>query len=363
MHLYEERLERDLDRIRDEVWTVGQRIERALQGSLRAVLTLDRALASEVIIGDKIVNSAIDRIDRHAHQFVARHLPSAGHLRFISSILRMNVELERIGDYAATIGRETAQMSHPLQPTIRREVERMGKNASHMLHQALTAFRDHNVELARAIIHGDLIERSFTAAFEELVRLSEVGKRSIKDEFATLVVFNMLERVGDQAVNIAEEMIFAATGESSQQVVYRILFLDKHNDVLGPMAVSIGRKAFAEAGNYRTAGSKPADELSPGLIDFLEKHGNATDDLKPQAIDWVPEAWSDYDVVVSLQGSIEKYLDEIPFRTVVLEWDIAAPPKKSANESELDESFETIYKELAPKITHLMETLQGEEPS
>ena len=70
---------------------------------MHALLTRDRELAAEVILGDLPINREVRAIDALCHAFVARHLPSAGHLRFVSSVLRLNVELERIGDYAVTI--------------------------------------------------------------------------------------------------------------------------------------------------------------------------------------------------------------------------------------------------------------------
>lgn len=359
---YEERLEQDLRYIRSEVARVGEWVEQALRDAMHAVLTLDRPLSYATILGDKRINRAIDRLDRHCHYFVARHLPSAGHLRFISSVLRMNVELERVGDYATTMCREAVQFSQPLEPTLLREVERMGKNATQMLHQALRAFDESNVELAKATMFGDLIERSFAAAFEELVRQSEANTRSEKDEFATLVIFNMLERVGDQAVNICEETVFAVTGETKRIVAYRILFLDEANDVLGPMAVSIARKGYPRSGKYYTAGRNPSEGLDPNFRKFMEDNANPTVD-EPRGLEAVRESWKDYYVLVALEGEIKDYLDEVPFRTIAFEWGLSAPTLKGLDEQQSRAALEAVYKELAPQVRDLMVALQGDDAS
>ena len=359
---YEERLEHDLKHIRSEVARVGEWVEKALRDALHAVLTLDHPLAYATILGDKRINRAIERLDRHCHYFVARHLPSAGHLRFISSVLRMNVELERVGDYATTMCREAVQFSQPLEPTLLREVERMGRNATEMLHQALRAFEESNVELAKATMYGDLIERSFAAAFEELVRQSEANTRSEKDEFATLGIFNMLERVGDQAVNICEETVFAVTGETMRIVAYRILFLDKANDVLGPMAVSIARKGYPKSGKYYTAGIKPAKGLDPAFRKFMQDNGSPTSE-EPRGLEAVRDSWKDYYVLVALEGATKDYLSEIPFRTIAFEWGLKAPALKGVDEAEGRAALEAVYKELAPKVRDLMVALQGDDAS
>lgn len=88
---YEERLEQDLNQIRAEVVRVGEWVEKALRDALRSVLMLDRPLAYKTILGDKRINRATERLDRHCHYFVARHLPSAGHLRSGRTLVRGRV--------------------------------------------------------------------------------------------------------------------------------------------------------------------------------------------------------------------------------------------------------------------------------
>jgi len=257
---YEERLEADLERIRGRVIDVSERIERALEQSVTALAHMDKALANRTILGDLPINRAVMEIDRLCHGFVARHLPSAGHLRFISAVLRMNVELERIGDYAVTICRETVQLSAPIDPPLLREVERIARDSIQMFAQAVRAFAEGNAELAKATKgYADQIDRSFANVFEELVEEGQENKRSVRDLFSTLVIFNRLERVSDQVKNLCEETIFAATGETKEPKVYRILFVDAANNCRSQMAAAIAKKAYPHSGVYSSAGLKPAD--------------------------------------------------------------------------------------------------------
>jgi phosphate transport system protein len=107
---YEERLEKDLAWIRDLVAIVGQTVTKAVDDSVLAALNLDRDLAASTVIGDYTINRQTRELDRLCHVFVARHLPSAGHLRYISAVLRLGIALERIGDYATTISRTVAPL-------------------------------------------------------------------------------------------------------------------------------------------------------------------------------------------------------------------------------------------------------------
>ncbi len=364
---YEQRLEQDLVRIRLEVGEVGQWVETALRDALQAVLTLDRSLAYETILGDKRVNRAIARLDRHCHYFVARHLPSAGHLRFISSVLRMNVELERVGDYATTICREAAQLGAPLEPNVKREVERMGKNVRHMFHQALRAFDESNAELAKATMQGDIVERSFAAGFAELLRQSEANVRSERDEFATLVIFNMLERVGDQAINICEDTVFAKTGETKSPTLYRILFLDEANSELGPMAMGIAAKGYPEGGRFYTAGRTPASEFDPAFREFMEERGHSLPPEGPRGLETVRDAWADFYVLICVEGAVGDYLDRVPFRTIAFEWNVAAPGlgrgETDVSDEQRKKAYEAAYRVVASKVRGLIEALQGEDAS
>lgn len=111
---YEERLQEDLTRLQQKVSSLGNTVENAVANAVRALLELDKEIATEVIIGDLKVNRESRELDRLCHGFVARHLPAAGHLRYVSSTMRVNVALERIGDYAETISRTVLQLSKAL---------------------------------------------------------------------------------------------------------------------------------------------------------------------------------------------------------------------------------------------------------
>ncbi len=361
---YEERLERDLNSLRQRVAEVAAQVEQALKDALQAILHQDKHLANQTVLGDLPINRAIRAIDKSCHFFVARHLPSAGHLRFISSVLRMIIALERIGDYAVTMAREAKVLSKPLDDEIKRDLKRMADEAFHMLHQAIEAFNDRNAELAKGTMdYAYQVDHTFSDAFDLLVNKGEEDAYSVVDLFGILIIFNRLERVSDQAKNICEETVFAVTGETKKPKVYRVLFLDETDDCRCKMAVAIASKAFPKGGSYTSAGLHPAAEVDLACIAFMAEHGHELNGSPPRRFEEIPEDWKDNHVVVSLEGPVEHYVPEVPFHTIALEWEVSQPAAAGASEEEQRAAFEAIFRQLAAKIGDLMETLHGEEAS
>ena len=361
---YEERLERDLNRLRARVATVAADVEKALSDARQAVLHHDKRLANAIILGDMPINRAIREIDRQCHFFVARHLPTAGHLRFISSVLRMNIALERTGDYAVTMAREAKALSQPLDDDLKRQVEGMAGEAFHMFHLAVEAFNERNADQAKATMgYAYQVDHTLADVFDLLVEKGEADKLSVKDLFAVFIIFNRLERVSDQAKNICEETVFAVTGEVKKPKVYRVLFLDDADDFRSQMAVAIARKAYPKSGTYTSAGLHPAAEVNPACVRFLAGHGLEPGGASPRRFEEIPEDWKDNHVVVSLGGPVERYVPEVPFHTITLEWALPEPAAAGSDEEQERSTLEAIYRQLAAEIGALMETLHGEEAS
>ena len=110
----EERMEHDLNYIRDWLWRIGENVEAALRTAKKTLILRDSEMAYQVILGDHPINRDSRQCDHLCHTFIARYLPGAGALREMASTTRINVILERIGDYAVTICREAMQLQRPL---------------------------------------------------------------------------------------------------------------------------------------------------------------------------------------------------------------------------------------------------------
>ena len=359
MSHYEERLERDLSRIRGDVATMATRVMDGLRDAVHALLTGDHALAAATILADHPVNRAMRKIDRLCHAFIALHLPSAGHLRLLSAVIRANIALERIGDYAVTIARVSEQLDGPPQDQIAVQLDRFSNEAQLMLKQAVAAFNELNADVARAtvVMERDM-EHDLDVFYGELMTNRDPEK--VRSTVALFIILTHLKRVADQAKNLCEETVFAVTGETKAPKVYNILFVDRHNCCLGPMAEAIARKRFPVSGDYSSAGTNPTTGLNRAMVAFMEQHGLDLAGVRPRPLDLTHFELAEKHVIVSLHGPVRKLIPEIPFHTTGLEWSVG-PLDDDRDETLSDAQFENIYRQLASQISDLMELLRGKD--
>ncbi|MES9885987.1 MAG: PhoU domain-containing protein, partial [Candidatus Sedimenticola sp. 6PFRAG1] len=144
----EERLEKDLAEIRTSLARQAEQVEVQLRNAVRALQTGSRDQAYQTVLNDHPINREMRRIDRLCHSFIAVHLPSGSHLRLLSSAIRCNIELERIGDYAVTISREAVQLPQAPGGEIERQLDSLADGAQTMFGQSIKAFNDLNADLA-----------------------------------------------------------------------------------------------------------------------------------------------------------------------------------------------------------------------
>jgi phosphate transport system protein len=356
-------MEADLVVIREKVRKIAHRIENQVGDAVHALLEGDRDLANEVVLGDVRVNRQIREIDRLAHAFIVRHAPSAGHLRYVSAVLRLDVALERIGDYASTIGREVVQLSGPPPERVARDVELISHQARRTLKQALAAFQEPDPVLARET-HGlaGQTDSTLEKVFEELLEVGESSELPLRDIFGILRVINLIKRVAEQAENVCEQTLFATTGETRDPKVFRILFLDERNDGLSQMAEAYAQKAFPKSGTYASAGWTPGDALDPGLVEFMDRNGIDMRNKKPSPVRPIHEEPRHWNVVVGLHPAAREHIPKLPFRTVFLDWtpglEVADLPQDLT-----EEQMERLLKILAARVRDLMQTLRGPDAS
>ena len=346
MSFYERRLQADIDAIRAEVLAIGEEVERNVGRSVRALLTADDALAYEVVLDDLPVNRRVRALDARCHAFVARHLPSAGPLRFISSVLRMDIGVERIGDYAVSIARQAVQVEADLPPDVSRMLTSMDEQARMMLRQALKAWGDQDVELARATKKlASSMDASLHTAFGVLVEEGERGHvLQVSELFGLLTVFARLERVSDQAKNICEEAVFAATGLTKPPKVYKVLFWEADNAGASLLAESMARRAFPESGHFESAGWSSAAEARPSWAPVMSELGLDGEGIRPSGLDTLQAALDDFHVIVGFGDDTGR--PDIPFGSSYLRWSVPADPREAS-------------RELSVQIAALMERLRG----
>ena len=357
MSHYEERLETDLENIRGEVSGLANQVKGAVKDSIHALLTNNQDLASTTILGDGPINRKMREIDTLCHRFIAVHLPSAGHLRLMSSVIRINIILERIGDYAVTISRELQRIHGAPDQRLAQGIELLSNEVQLMLTQAVASFDEENAELARATIAmSSQIDNTVSGLYEEL--LDEQAEWSLLERFAVFSVYHRLERIADQAKNLCEQSIFTITGEGKGSKVYQVLFIDDDNSCLSQLAEAVARKHFPESGDYSSAaGGEPAQGLANGLSEFMDSHGMNASGASPKALDVTPAEMNNFHIIVSLARPVSEYIDRTPFQTTALNWKLTSAPDDCAC---TEQDYEAIHRELSILIKDLMVLLRGE---
>ena len=352
----EQRLQADLEEIRNWVWDLGEHVETAVRDAKRVLLLRDEVLAYKVVLGDHPINRASRECDRLCHAFIATHLPSAGHLREMASTIRVNVVLERIGDYATTMCREALQLKKPLPESFQLQLDQLADECIDILHQSRKAFREHNADAATTIMKAaKRVDSNMDAIYQNLFKSG--GDLKKREMLVVFVVFNLLRRVADQAKNICDQTVFTDRGVAKIPKVHKILFLDQADHGLGFIAAAIGRKRYPESAQFSVA-SPGGGEPAPEIKAFMEETGMEPDGMKAERTEALVHDYSDYDVIVSVKGSVYDYLNKIPFHTSALRWTPA-----ETDEGTEGESLTQSYRYLVGQITGLMELLVGKEAS
>jgi len=352
MSHFEQRLEADLKAIRDWVWEMGNEVEQALRNSKKALLTRNESLAYATVLGDHSINRDSRACDRMCHTFIARHLPGAGHLREMAATIRVNVALERIGDYAVTISRESLQLDRDLQEKFIVQVDTLADESFQILRESRIAFRDNNAEAARALMQSAKRVQGKMDVFYDQLFAAE-NELNARETLAIFVIFNMIKRVADQAKNICDQTFYAVRGVAKIPKFHRLLFLDRAGSDRGQLAVAIGRKYYAANASFDAATPGSSQPVSGGLQEFLAETGLSAEQLKTENLSSLEYDLSDYDLFISLTGTTREYVSKIPFHTSVLEWS----PKLDDCEPE----HAALYRVLNSELSALIQLLVGDE--
>jgi len=209
-----ETFERDLQRLQDEVLVLGSMVERAIIESVEVLKRRDMEGARRLIAEDRILNEKRFAIENDTLVLVATQQPMAGDLRTLAAVLAIISELERIGDYAKGISKINLMIGE--EPLIKPLVDLpwMAEKARDMLHRALEAFVQRDVDLARAIpADDDEVDALYNQVYRELLTFIMADPSTIDQATYLLWAAHNLERAADRVINICERVVFTVTGK------------------------------------------------------------------------------------------------------------------------------------------------------
>src|ERR1700689_485873 len=209
----ERHFERDLEELKERLLWMGSLAERAVHQAIHSVLEADEKLARAVLDEEPVINELQIEIDDRVVQLLALYQLMAADLRFVLTVSRINSDLERIGDQAVNISQSAMRViRHPrVKPYV--DLPRMSELAEGMMRRALNALVHKDTELARKILlRDDEVDSLRDQIFRELLSYMMGDSAVVFPAFELILVAKNLERIGDHATNIAEDVIYMVAG-------------------------------------------------------------------------------------------------------------------------------------------------------
>ena len=207
------KFQQNLDDLKERLLVMAGMAEQAIQRAIEAYRTRDLTICELVFRSEPAINRLEREIDQMALDLLAMEQPMAIDLRFILSVIRINADLERVGDQAVNIVVRVQEMGAFANVELPVDIPKLASLAAAMVRKALQAFIEADADLAKAVLLlDDQVDEMNDAAFETLSLLIKEKPELTPPCLNALIIARNLERVGDHATNIAEDVIFWVRG-------------------------------------------------------------------------------------------------------------------------------------------------------
>jgi phosphate transport system protein len=213
-HAKRETLDLEMREIKDDILRMGSYVEESIRAAMAALVAHDADAALAVILGDGRINEMQREVSGLITRTIATQSPVARDLRFLLALDHVGYELERMGDHAASVAKQVRKLASepPLKQYI--DLPAMGELAAHLVGGILRALVDVDVEAARAVAaRDDEIDALYHRTFDEVVNLMRADPGNVERGTRILFASHYVERIGDRVTNIAEDVVFLASGE------------------------------------------------------------------------------------------------------------------------------------------------------
>ena len=207
-------LDEEMAQVKDHVLRMGSLVEEAIRAAIAALVGHDAEAATAVIANDRRINEMQREISTLITRTIATQSPVARDLRFLLSLDHVSYELERMGDHAGSVAKQVRKLAPypPLKKYV--DLPAMGELAATLVGDILRALVDVEVIAARAVAaRDDEIDNLYHKTFDEVVELMRADGGNVERGTRILFAAHYLERIGDRVTNIAEDVVFLASGE------------------------------------------------------------------------------------------------------------------------------------------------------
>jgi len=324
----------------------------------------DRQMAYSVILCDQDVDALETELDRLCLEFIVRHQPAAGLLRFVYSASKIISELERVGDYAESMARSVLTLSRLTYEAPLEQFTEVANLAIPMLHNAVRAFVNKDPILARATMASEpRVNELRDLLSSELMRWREARRLPLEALPPLINIARRFERVSDQATNICEEALYFATGEYLRHLPregFRVLFVDETHGCLSRLAESVGNRFGSPRFSFASAGVAPVplDEQTAAMLAELGIDSAAQ---PPRSVGEVPQL-DTLQVIVSLCPGGGRVLPRRPAKkTVGLDWAVEDPSKVAGAPADMGAAYARAQATLNSHVQDLVEAILGKD--
>ena len=219
-------LHRDLGMLRQRLLRLGDQVENSIREATDAFLVRDAERAKKVIMGDVPIDAEEVRLEEECLKVLALHHPVAADLRFVVAALKVNNDLERMGDAAANIGERALKFVEFAKHPVPVEINQMVTSARGMTHKALESLLQQDIATARQVLaEDDAVDVALRKVFDLVIHAMREEPGCIEPSLLVLSVARQLERIADLATNIAEDVIFLEQGEIVRHRLARLQLL------------------------------------------------------------------------------------------------------------------------------------------
>jgi phosphate transport system protein len=359
----EESLQRDIDRIRKNVIEMAGHAEASLHDCVKSCVNYNRQLAYAVILRDQYIDEKEKEIDRLCLEFIVRQQPVAQPMRFAYSTIKINLEIERVGDYAESIARHLLKLKEMPAEDIKKGIVEIADISIAMFHDSIRAFMDQNPELAKKNISVEEIVDNLRRDLNNNL-INQLLEHTISyDVFDPIMsIIKRFERVSDQARNICMEVMYMCTGEYVKHPgaeAFRVLFIDDRNRCRSQMAESIAESLKEPRFIFNSAGVDP-QAIDRTTLDFMKKKGVDLSRTVPKAMHQIPNL-DHYQIIVALSPNAYKMFPQRPRKTIFLDWLVDDPSIKKGDPDEVEKSYEDAFQFIKSQVVDLVKAIIGAE--
>ena len=203
----------ELAELRNKLLQMGGMVESAVHRSVRALVDRDESLAQMVLDGEPAINRMEKEVDELCTRLLVLQQPMARDLRFLTSVLKINTDLERMGDLAKNIAARTLSLLKVPPLKLNVDIPHISSLVEQMLLKSLDAFVQEDADMAQQVLQADdEVDALRTAAYGDIVYFMQHNPALVQAGMEFVFVVRNLERIGDHATNMAEDVIFMTKG-------------------------------------------------------------------------------------------------------------------------------------------------------